>query len=89
LAGAVALEAAALACYSTLTMQMLRPVRNIRFGTVLRIDLAVYGLTRVLPAAPVSGAALRLRLLTAAGLRPIRSSCSPATPLPECSAGDS
>jgi uncharacterized membrane protein YbhN (UPF0104 family) len=69
LAGAVALEAAALACYSALTMQMLRPVRDIRFGTVLRIDLAVYGLTRVLPAAPVSGAALRLRLLTAAGVR--------------------
>lgn len=69
LAGAVALEAAALACYSALTMQMLRPVRDIRFGTVLRIDLAVYGLTRVLPAAPVTGAALRLRLLTAAGVR--------------------
>ena len=36
-------------------MQMLRPVRDIRFGTVLRIDLAVYGLARSCPPRQLPG----------------------------------
>ncbi len=68
LAGAAALEAASLACFSGLTVRLLGPGGRPRFGTLLRIDVTVYGLSRVLPAAPATGGALRLRLLTAAGV---------------------
>lgn len=66
--GAAALELASLACFSGLTVSLLGRARRPRFGTLLRIDLAVYGLSRVLPAAAATGGALRLRLLTAAGV---------------------
>jgi uncharacterized membrane protein YbhN (UPF0104 family) len=66
--GALALEAASLACFSGLTVSLLGRARRPRFGTLLRIDVTVYGLSRVLPAAAATGGALRLRLLTAAGV---------------------
>jgi hypothetical protein len=44
LAAAVALEAASLAAFSAMSAVLLRPARTPRFGTLLRIDLAVYGL---------------------------------------------
>jgi uncharacterized protein (TIRG00374 family) len=68
LLGALALEAASLACFSGLTVSLLGRARRPHFGTLLRIDVTVYGLSRVLPAAAATGGALRLRLLTAAGV---------------------
>lgn len=68
LLGALALETASLACFSGLTISLLGRARRPRFFTLLRIDLTVYGLSRVLPAAAATGGALRLRLLTAAGV---------------------
>jgi uncharacterized protein (TIRG00374 family) len=68
LLGALALETASLACFSGLTVSLLGRARRPRFPTLLRIDLTVYGLSRVLPAAAATGGALRLRLLTAAGV---------------------
>jgi uncharacterized protein (TIRG00374 family) len=68
LLGALALETASLACFSGLTVSLLGRARRPRFGTLLRIDVTVYGLSRVLPAAAATGGALRLRLLTAAGV---------------------
>jgi uncharacterized protein (TIRG00374 family) len=66
---ALVLETASLACFSGLTVSLLGRARRPRFGTLLRIDVTVYGLSRVLPAAAATGGALRLRLLTAAGVR--------------------
>ena len=68
LLGALALETASLACFSGLTVSLLGRARRPRFFTLLRIDVTVYGLSRVLPAAAATGGALRLRLLTAAGV---------------------
>jgi uncharacterized protein (TIRG00374 family) len=68
LLGALALETASLACFSGLTISLLGRARRPRFFTLLRIDVTVYGLSRVLPAAAATGGALRLRLLTAAGV---------------------
>ncbi len=70
LLGALVLETASLACFSGLTVSLLGRARRPRFGTLLRIDVTVYGLSRVLPAAAATGGALRLRLrlLTAAGV---------------------
>jgi len=68
LLGALALETASLACFSGLTVSLIGRARRPRFFTLLRIDVTVYGLSRVLPAAAATGGALRLRLLTAAGV---------------------
>jgi uncharacterized protein (TIRG00374 family) len=68
LLGALALETASLACFSGLTVSLLGRARRPRFFTLLRIDVTVYGLSRVLPAAAATGGALRLRLLTSAGV---------------------
>jgi uncharacterized protein (TIRG00374 family) len=68
LLGALALETASLACFSGLTVSLLGRAHRPRFATLLRIDVTVYGLSRVLPAAAATGGALRLRLLTAAGV---------------------
>ena len=68
LLGALVLETASLACFSGLTVSLLGRARRPRFGTLLRIDVTVGGLSRVLPAAAATGGALRLRLLTAAGV---------------------
>jgi uncharacterized protein (TIRG00374 family) len=68
LLGALVLETASLACFSGLTVSLLGRARRPKFGTLLRIDVTVYGLSRVLPAAAATGGALRLRLLTAAGV---------------------
>jgi uncharacterized protein (TIRG00374 family) len=68
LLGALALETASLACFSGLTVSLLGRARRPRFPTLLRIDLTVYGLSRVLPAAAATGGALRLRLLTGTGV---------------------
>jgi uncharacterized protein (TIRG00374 family) len=68
LGGALALEVASLACFSGLTVRLLGRGGRPSFHTLLRIDVTVYGLSRVLPAAPATGGALRLRLLTAAGV---------------------
>lgn len=64
---AAVLEAGSLAAFSAMSAVLLRPGRTPRYPALLRIDLAVYGLGRVLPAAPATGGALRLRMLTAAG----------------------
>lgn len=66
--GAAALETASLVCFSALTVRLLGPGGRPGFGTLLRIDVTVYGLSRVLPAAPATGGAMRLGLLTAAGV---------------------
>jgi len=68
LVAALALETASLACFSGLTVSLIGRARRPRFFTLLRIDVTVYGLSRVLPAAAATGGALRLRLLTAAGV---------------------
>jgi len=68
LLGALVLETASLACFSGLTVSLLGRARRPRFGTLLRIDVTVGGLSRVLPASAATGGALRLRLLTAAGV---------------------
>ena len=71
LLGALALETASLACFSGLTVSLLGRARRPRFFTLLRIDVTVYGLSRVLPAAvsnrrrsapPVAAAAGSTRL---------------------------
>ena len=49
--GALALEVVSLACFSGLTVSLLGRARRPHFGTLLRIDVTVYGLSRVLPAA--------------------------------------
>jgi len=68
LLAALALETASLACFSGLTVSLIGRGRRPGFFTLLRIDVTVYGFSRVLPAAAATGGALRLRLLTAAGV---------------------
>jgi uncharacterized protein (TIRG00374 family) len=68
LLGALVLETASLACFSGLTVSLLGRARRPRFRRLLRIDVTVYGFSRVLPAAAATGGALRLRLLSAAGV---------------------
>jgi uncharacterized membrane protein YbhN (UPF0104 family) len=61
------LEAASLTAYSAMTVLILR-TPDIRFWTLLRVDLTVTGVSHVVPAGGATAAALRLQLLRRAGL---------------------
>jgi uncharacterized protein (TIRG00374 family) len=61
------LEAASLTAYSVMTVLVFR-TPDIRFWTLLRIDLTVTGVSHVVPAGGATAAAFRLQLLRRAGL---------------------
>jgi hypothetical protein len=70
LALGLALEAASLASYSFLTRCVLTPRGRPSWWTVLRVDLSALGVSHVLPGGGATAAALRLRLLSVAGMAP-------------------
>lgn len=70
LAGAAALEALSLCCYSALTREVLPGSRIPRYFTLLRIDLSDLAVNHVVPGGGTTSAALRYELLTRSGVRP-------------------
>jgi uncharacterized membrane protein YbhN (UPF0104 family) len=70
LAFGIALEVASLMSYSALTRCVLTPTRRPSWWTILRVDLSALGVSHVLPGGGATAGALRLRLLTVAGMAP-------------------
>jgi hypothetical protein len=68
LALGIALEVASLMSYSALTRCVLTPVGRPSWWTLLRVDLSALGVSHVLPGGGATAGALRLRLLTVAGM---------------------
>jgi uncharacterized protein (TIRG00374 family) len=64
------LEAASLVAYSGLTRCVLTPSGRPSWWTILRVDLSALGLSHVLPGGGATAGALRIRLLTVAGMAP-------------------
>jgi uncharacterized protein (TIRG00374 family) len=67
---ALAFELSAIASYSMLTRSVLSPEGRPSYVTLLRIDVADFGVTNVVPGGGVTALAARYRLLTLAGVRP-------------------
>ena len=70
LVAALLLEVVAVVCYTLLTQAVIPDAEQLRFGTQLRIDVAGFGASHVLPGGGATAAALRYELMTEAGVRP-------------------
>ncbi|CAN5377507.1 hypothetical protein BH09ACT10_BH09ACT10_04290 [soil metagenome] len=71
LAIALFLQIASLAAYSGLTWRALHAGPACSFATLLRVDLTGLGVSHVVPGGGATAAALRFRLLTEVGVRPL------------------